>query len=132
MKKHLLKPLFLICLVLYFSGCTTQPGPPANNGYIYHIVVAWLKEPGVSEAQQALIEATRSFSEIPGVVSVSAGRTFPSDRAVVDDSFDVALTIVLKDQQALAVYQNHPIHNRVKKEVLKPLVARYRVYNYVD
>ncbi len=132
MKKNHLKSLFIICLTLCCLGCSNLTGSSSEKGYIYHVVIAWLKDPGATDGQQALIDGTKSLKESPGVVAISAGRTFPSDRNVVDDSFDVALTIVLKDQQALATYQNHPIHNRVKKEVLKPLVARYLVYNYVD
>ncbi len=124
--------VFIIGLTLFCLGCTNLKETSSDQGYIYHVVVAWLKQPGKEGDQQALIDGTKSLGQIPGVVAVSAGRTFPSDRNVVDDSFDIALTIVLKDQQALATYQNHPIHNRVKKEVLKPLVARYLVYNYVD
>ena len=132
MKPRTNRYLAVAILLSVFSGCTSNNPVAAKQDYIYHVVVAWLKQPGDTEAQQALIDGTKSLRDIPGVITVSAGRTFASERAVVDDSFDVALTIVLKDQAALASYQNHPIHNKVKSEILKPLVARYIVYNYVD
>lgn len=113
-------------------GCAAPQRTMAGKGYIHHVVVAWLKQPGDAAAQQQLIEGSKSFADIPGVIAVTAGPTFPSGRPVVDDSFDVALTVILKDREALQNYQNHPLHVRVKQQVLKPLVARYLVYNYVD
>ena len=132
MKSTLKKYLLVTIMIALCSGCASTIPVASNQGYIHHLVIAWLKQPGDTAAQQKLIDATKSLAEIPGVISVTAGRTFASDRAVVDDSFDVALTIVVKDRAALDVYQNHPIHNRVRNDVLKPLVARYIVYDYVD
>jgi len=132
MKPRITRHLVVAILLSALSGCISNNTVAPKQDYIYHVVVAWLKQPGNTEAQQALIDGTKSLRDIPGVITVSAGRTFASERAVVDDSFDIALTIVLKDQAALATYQNHPIHNKVKNEILKPLVARYIVYNYVD
>ncbi|MCF7982703.1 MAG: Dabb family protein [Pseudomonadales bacterium] len=132
MKSRITHSLLAIIFLCLCSSCSSFTSVSSDKHYIHHVVIAWLKQPGDTAAQQALIDGTRTLADIPGVVSVSAGRTFASERSVVDDSFDIALTVVLKDHAALNSYQNHPLHNRVKRDVLKPLVARYIVYNYVD
>lgn len=121
-------------LLTHAAGCTWQSSaPPAEaQSRVHHLVVVWLKQPGDAQAQAKVIEATRRLEGIPGVLSVSVGRTFPNYRAVVDDSFDVALVIQLTDQEALKIYQTHPLHEQLKREVLKPLVDRFIVYNFLD
>ena len=47
-----------------------------------------------------------------------------SDREIVDDSFDVGILIVTKNQEDLQKYLDHPIHQKAKKEVLLPLVEK--------
>lgn len=122
----------MISLLLGPMGCAWQQSPAAPQSRVHHLVVVWLKQPGDADAQQQVIAATRKLEGIPGVLSVSVGPTFASDRAVVDDSFDIALTIQLTDQAALKYYQTHPLHEQLKQEVLKPLVERFIVYNYLD
>lgn len=129
---HRISAILLTCLFSLCMSCTSPQPAISGKGYIHHVVIAWLKQPGSNKAQEQLIEATKSLRQIPGVVAVTVGKTFPSKRKVVDDSFDVALTVILEDRAALQSYQNHPLHVKVKKQQLKPLVQRYLVYNYID
>ena len=92
------------------AGCRTAPPPTPAPGAVQHVVVIWLNELGSADALRQLVEVSKSFEQIPGVLSVSAGPPLPSDRAVVDDSFDVALVVTLRDRAALAAYLKHPIH----------------------
>ena len=55
-----------------------------------------------------------------------------SDREIVDDSFDVGILIVTKNQEDLQKYLDHPIHQQAKKEVLLPLLERILVYDFMD
>jgi len=126
-KLYLLGLLAIICV-----ACGAPQTKIAGQGYIHHVVIVWLKQPGDQQARQQLFQDSKLFSEIPGVIAVTAGTTFASERSVVDDSFDIALTVILKDRAALQNYQDHPLHASVKRQLLKPLVAKYKVYNYVD
>ena len=70
--------------------------------------------------------------DIPGVLNAQAGQVIMSDREIVDDSFDVGILIVTKNQEDLQKYLDHPIHQQAKKEVLLPLVERILVYDFMD
>ena len=127
--------LFLVCslaFILVTFNYTTMAEENLPQGKVHHLVVFWLIKPGDSDDRAALIDATTSFRKIPGVLSVSAGLALSGDRAVVDDSFDVAITITFEDEAALASYQNHPIHVEAKEEMLKSLVDKFIVYDFID
>jgi hypothetical protein len=123
----------LLCLTA--SGCRTtshderRPAAATTRPHIAHVVVAWLKRPGDAGDRQKLIDAAPRLRQIPGVVDVYAGPPIPSDRPVVDSSYDVGIILFFADENALAEYVNHPIHQEVLREVTKPLVERYRVYD---
>jgi hypothetical protein len=112
-------------MFLVFPGC-------APEARVTHVVVCWLKDPADAHARQQLIADSKSFTKIPGVVSVSAGNVLPSTRPSVDSSFDVAVVMKFRDEQALASYASHPIHLRAVERTLKPLVAKYVIYDYVE
>src|SRR5262249_47453933 len=99
---------------------------------VTHVVVCWLKNPGDEQARQQLIDDSKSFTRIPGIVSVSAGRVMPSTRPSVDSSFDVAIVMKFKDEEALKNYAQHPIHLAAVERTLKPLVAKYVIYDYKE
>jgi hypothetical protein len=53
-----------------------------------------------------------------------------SDRDIVDDSYDVGILIVTKNENELQKYLDHPIHQKAKKDVLVPLVDKILVYDF--
>lgn len=97
---------------------------------IEHIVIVWLKEPGKPEQRQRIVRESQVLREIPGVTGLRAGSMHPSERPVVDSSFDVALVISLRDAAALADYLVHPVHVQLVEETLRPLVAKIRVFDF--
>lgn len=136
MNKSFLPLLFP--LLLLATSCSPEekktvsapfPKPPAT---VQHVVVCWLKEPGNEIARAQLIGTSLGFQDLPGVVAVHAGTPLPSDRPVVDDSFDVAITMAFRDEAALQAYENHPAHKKAVEAVLKPLVARLVIYDFIS
>jgi hypothetical protein len=111
-------------LVLLLVSC--------QEAHVTHVVVCWLKNPGDEQARQQLIDDSKSFTKIPGIVQVSTGRVLPSTRPAVDSSFDVAIVMKFKDENALKNYAQHPIHLAAVERTLKPLVARYVIYDYSE
>lgn len=97
---------------------------------IHHVVLCWLKEPGNLDHQSKIIEATKTFRDIPGVLDAQAGTTVPSNRAIVDDSFDVGILIIVADEDSLRSYLEHPVHQEAKNEILVPLVDKIVVYDF--
>jgi hypothetical protein len=125
----------LIGILVLLSGCASPSKSCCNTGssQVQHIVVCWLKAPGNVTDRQRLIDTSRSFQgKIPGLLSVTAGTVLPSKRIGVESTFDVAVVMTFVDESALAEYEAHPVHQQAVKEVLKPLVERFVIYDFVD
>ncbi|MBL63112.1 MAG: stress protein [Opitutae bacterium] len=123
-------PFFLLLLC---SGCISiEIGKPPKGKVIHHVVLCWLKEPGNAEHRQQIVEATESFRKIPGVLAARAGQVIPSERAIVDDSFDVGILILVPDDKRLTEYLEHPIHQKAKEKILLPLVEKIVVYDFQE
>ncbi len=121
-----------ICLLAtsWLAACAhTAPAPRAR---VYHVVLCWLKAPGDPVARQRIIDASKTFRTIPGVIDVKAGPSIPSHRAIVDDSFDVGILLTFPDRQAMRAYLTHPDHKRAVRRVLRPLVRKIIVYDFAD
>lgn len=98
-------------------------------GRVAHVVLLWLKTPGDAAAIDKIIQTSREFRQIPGVISIKAGRPIPSTRPVVDSSYDVGLVMMFADEAALQAYETHPQHVKAVHEVLRPLAAKFQVYD---
>ena len=121
---------YLIGSILLCSfGCITVQ-QVENERAIQHVVLCWLKEPGNAEHRNQIIEISKTFRKMPGVLEVRVGRVIKSDRAIVDDSFDVGILVVVPDAKRLQEYIDHPIHQKAKQEVLLPLVEKVLVYDF--
>ena len=119
--------------LLVLSGCISiEIGTSPEQNVIHHVVLCWLKEPGNAEYRQQIVEATESFRSIPGVLAARAGQVVPSDRSIVDDSFDVGILILVPDAKRLTEYLEHPIHQKAKQDILLPLVDKIMVYDFQE
>jgi hypothetical protein len=105
----------------------TKPASP-----IVHVVVVWLKEPGNGEHRTKMIETARSLKSIPGILDIQVGTTLPSERPIVDATFDVAIVITFKDEPSLRAYDPHPKHVQAVQNVLQPLAQKVVIYDFVD
>jgi hypothetical protein len=94
-----------------------------------HIVVLWSDKPGA--ADQLIAGAQQYLRPIPGILHFHAGKMVPGDRAVVDQSYQVALNIVFVDKAAESAYQVHPSHIEFVEKVYKPLCHKVVVYDFV-
>ncbi len=118
--------LLLLFFTLLLTGCQTAP-----QGGVTHVVVFWLKDHGNAAQRAKISEASESFRKISGVLSVRAGQCLPSPRPVVDSSFDVALTMEFASQADMQSYLDDPRHKAAAENVLKPLVKKFTVYDFV-
>ncbi len=123
--KHL-----LLLTLLAATGCAGLGS--RHDDVLQHVVLIWLKDAGNAEQQAKIIEVSKSFRDIPGVLQVQAGKPVASDRGIVDDSFDVGILVVVPDERRLAEYLAHPIHQRAKNDVLMPLVEKVLVYDFQE
>lgn len=100
------------------------------RGQIEHAVYVWLKRPGNAQDRAALVTATEELRKSTGLIrSFHHGRPLPSDRPVVDDTFDLAIIMRFDSRRALAAFEKHPDHQRAKREVLQPLARKVVIYD---
>lgn len=125
-----MKPTTLLAaaFVLVLTSCASI-APPAKSGSVDHIVLIWLKRPGNAADRQSILAASDDLRVIPGIQFLDAGTPLMSDRPVVDDSFDVGLTVRFDSAASLHAYENDPRHVKKVTEVLKPLSRKILVYD---
>lgn len=137
MKPHALLALSLLLAATTgaHAGEAERPRNVAGNK-VFHVVVVWLKRHGDANARRQYIEGSKRLATLPGVVSYDIGSIANIKREKhspgVDDSYDVAVTSTFESQEALENYLKNPEHHKVVYEVLKPLVEKYKVYEFAE
>lgn len=82
---------------------------------VEHIVCFKLKPEATPEQESRLIEMLVALKEtVPGIVDLSAGRTFTPERG---HGYTVGLVVRFRDKEGLAAYGPHPNHLPVKEYV---------------
>lgn len=93
-------------------------------------MLVWLQQPGDAATIDRMCATAQSFlGAIPGLLSVDCGTVLASDRAIVDDSFDLGLVMRFTDRAALDAYEVHPLHQKAVAEVLGPNAKRVVVHD---
>lgn len=95
-----------------------------------HIVIFWTKPDTPNAADELINGAVQYLKPIPGIVHFHVGRMVPSPRAVVDQSYQVALNVVFSSRQAHDDYQIHPLHLEFVEKVFKRVCQRVVVYDF--
>ena len=82
---------------------------------LIHTVYFWLK-PELTAAQRAEFRrGVESLGRIKAVEKIYVGTPAKTEkRAIIDDSYSIALTVILKDMAAHDAYQADPIHDAFK------------------
>ena len=126
------RSLLFVVAALALSSCSTTncPFPMAGSGKIEHIVLAWQKKPGDAADRAKIIAAAKSLkAQIKEVKTLDVGLAVPSDRPVVDSSFDVGLVMSFASKADLDSYEKNPVHVKAVGDVLKPLTKKIQVYD---
>lgn len=117
---------------LALSSCTTCPFgcQTTAKGEVEHVVLVWLKRPGNAADRATLVATAKKFqAEIKQIQHLSVGPAVPSDRDIVDDSFDVGFIMRFGDKEAMTAYEKHPVHVNAVKQTLMPLAKKVLVYD---
>lgn len=131
-----LLPMLSLTILLLASISTAQAEANVPQHKAHHLVIVWLKQHGDKNARNQYIEASKRLAKLPGVLSYNIGtpsmikRDNPSPS--LDDSFDIAISSTFENLQALENYSKHAEHQKVIQEALKPLVQKYKVYDFVQ
>ena len=124
--------LLLQIALLSFLSIATGSVAAKENKTVSHVVMVWLKEPGNEKQRLAFVKASEELNDFPGIISRHVGVVRASDRTIVDDTFDVAVTVTMKNKAAMKAYLNDPKHKKILKEKIKPLVNRVVAYDFVS
>lgn len=125
-----MKLLLVLAASLSLISCATI-APPAAHGTVDHVVLMWQKRPGNTTDRKALLAACSELRVIPGIKFLDSGTALASNRPVVDDSFDVGLTVRFDSEKSLHAYETDPRHVKKINEVLKPLTKKIVAYDIV-
>jgi hypothetical protein len=78
---------------------------------LVHTVIFWLKKDLTEDQKVVFTNEVKTLGEISSVESFHLGTPAPTPkRPVIEDSYDYAITVVLKDMYAHDDYQVDPIH----------------------
>ena len=80
---------------------------------LVHTVYFWLKSGLSEEDKQQFQDGVESLATIESTEQVVIGTPAETTkRPVIDDTYDCALTVILKDISAHDLYQDDPIHHK--------------------
>lgn len=135
----LAKALSLLTILTALSpalGAQEQTAESGEQRKAHHVVIIWLKQPGDENARRKYIEGTKRLANLPGVLAYNVGKPAAIERKHashgLDVSYDIAISSTFESRQALENYLNHPMHDQVIQEVLKPLVKKYKAYDFIE
>jgi hypothetical protein len=123
--------LFLTCIALSLAPAGAQAAA-ARSGQVTQVMLFWLKRPGNVDDQNYLLRALRTLRRARGVNDVRFGRPLPVYRPSLDESFDLGVVVIFRDRQALEKFQRDQQPEKAIDAMLRPLVRRYTVYNFVN
>jgi hypothetical protein len=116
--------LFLVCLL---SGCASFS---SQQGEVQHVVLVWFKQ-GIQDSYIDLVsEETKRLFDIPGVETLHVGRAIESERPMVDDSFDLGVTMTFESEAAMQRYISHPKHKAFLEKYIRGKAEQVRIYDY--
>lgn len=121
------KIIILLFLLSAFS-CVSSPNSLKQES-VGHVVLVWLKDSGNQQHIEQIIAVSKRLKEIPEIKLLHVGTAIPSDRKIVDDSFDVGLYMTFDSVKELESYLTHPQHVDAVKKIIKPLSKRILVYD---
>ena len=124
--------LLLAVVVLMMTACQPR-NPSITRGInVWHIVLVRLNDPHDDAAGQKIIDASKSFESIPGVLSVHAGRIASGDRLNQSSDYDIGIVMGFKSFQAIQNYVSDPAHRKAVDEVLNPRIKGYTSYDFAN
>ena len=95
-----------------------------------HIVIFWTDPAQPNAAAELIAGANQYLKPIPGVRQFHVGKMAPSHRAVVDQSYQVALNLTFPDKKTQDDYEAHPLHVEFVEKVFKRVCKKVVVYDF--
>src|SRR5437667_10847609 len=121
-----------LCCIAFSLTSTGAQAAPARSGQVTHVMLFWLKRPGNVDDQNYLLRALRTLRRVRGVNEVRFGRPVPGYRPSLEESFDLGVVVIFRNREALEKFQRDQQPEKAIDAMLRPLVRRYSVYNFVN
>jgi hypothetical protein len=86
-------------------------------------------KPETTAADVSKVEA--ALHQLPGKIPCILAYRFGRDVGVQDGNADFALVADFPDQEGLATYANHPDHQAVLQNLIRPILAQREAIQYV-
>lgn len=96
-----------------------------------HVIIVWLNKAGDEKARNKFVEASKKLNNFPGVIHRHVAVVEKSDKSVVNDTFDVMITVTFKNKAAVKAYLDDPKHKEAVK-LFKSMANRVEIYNSID
>ncbi len=88
----------------------------SQQGPFVHTVYFWLNNPDSDADHDKLYKGLKMIKEIEHIQQGYIGVPAPTDREVIDSSYDFAITFIFEDMEAEQAYQTHPTHLKFVEE----------------
>lgn len=134
--KRLYSAALVILLAVGGTSHASDAQAESDDRKIHHLVVVWLKQAGDEKLRQQYIEESKRLAQLPGVLAYDVGTPAAIQRghanAALDESYDVAVSSVYESREAYEAFLKNPEYLRVAQQVLRPLVDKYKVYDFSE
>jgi hypothetical protein len=126
----------VLTLMGSWAGCSTPGSDPivtrdVGTAELAHVVAFWWTDEAPADTSERLVELYhgRVAEEVPGVLDLWIGPPQPSERDVVDASFDLMCALRFESAEAESAWQIHPVHDVLRTE-FGPFIERVQVYDF--
>lgn len=92
---------------------------------IRNVVLMKFKAGTTPEQVQRLVNELQGM-QIPGMLNVSTG----GDAGLRDGNMDLGLVIDLEDEEAYKIYDQDAEHNRIRRDLVQPILERIERIQY--
>lgn len=129
MKLVQLLPLLVFLLALVSCNVEKTEDKPVKMATIDHVVFLWVDDTLSAEIMDSIKLHSSRLDTIPGIISLSQGEAIPSERPIVDDSFDLGLIFTFANKEDMDNYVSHKGHVNFVKKWVKPYSTKLTVYD---
>lgn len=119
----------VLILTIILSACASNSNIKPIENSVIHVVLIWLQDAGNQEHMQKVAKITEQLKTIPEVKELRVGSSIPSNRKIVDDSFDLGIYMEFESKEDMEIYLQHPKHQEVTRKIIKPLTRKIVVYD---
>ncbi|MEM1444649.1 MAG: Dabb family protein [Planctomycetota bacterium] len=107
-------------------------GPPAMTAPFQHVVHFWLRDDLSTEQHEAFLAGLASLGNSPNVADLRVAFPAQTPRDIVDNSYDVQLTVWFDSSEAHDAYQSPADEAHVAfGKTFKPFWTRVLIYDSI-